>query len=164
MFHHVRIINFIHRRHAAAGMPNTKITLEQFELFLGRPWAALGCHQIAVATKILALGGRWLEFIRDHPHRNAGMAIAAAWPIGDRLTAAKADPSKCFVQLVRMWPLQFGEYLALAPPRKIRARRGRGHKEAGKTNGGRHGYWRSSRPESLDIAICGKTMAFDALQ
>ena len=40
MFHHIRIIDLIHRRHAPAGVARAEIALEQIELLGGRPRAA----------------------------------------------------------------------------------------------------------------------------
>jgi hypothetical protein len=58
VFHHVGVIDLVHRRHAAAGMALAEIALEQLELLGGRPRAAFGDHEIAVAAQVAALLGR----------------------------------------------------------------------------------------------------------
>ena len=141
LLHHVGEIDVVHRRHAAAWMADAKVTLEQFELFHGRPGAAQRRNQIGVALEIALLRGRCVKLLCHHPHRNAGVTINARRPIGHRLTAAKADPAQRIVQRIGMRALELGKDLPFAPPRQIGARRRARHEEPGKANRCRH-RWR----------------------
>src|SRR5690606_8169509 len=46
VFHHICVIDFIHRGHPPSGMALAKVALQQIELFAGRPGATFGNHQI----------------------------------------------------------------------------------------------------------------------
>ena len=145
VFHHVGVIELIHRRHATIGMAHAKVLAEKLKLLVRRPRAAFGHDKVAVAFDIALLRGRRFELIGDHAHRDAGLTIKAAWAVSDRLAAAKTDPSKRFVQLVRMAALQLGEDLTLLSARQIGARRRARHEEAGEADRSRHGGLVSSR-------------------
>src|SRR5437763_6466499 len=85
-----------------------------------------------MAPQQLALRSVRLEFGCEHSHGDAGRTIDAAWTIGDRLTAAEADPAERLVKFARMPTAQFRENLPLHLARQIRTRRRIGHKEFGK--------------------------------
>ena len=138
VLHHVGIVHLVHGGHAAAGVAVFEVSLQQGELFLRRPRAAFGHHQICIGLQRPLLRARRLEIVNRHAHRNARLAVFAAGAIGHRLAAAKADPVKRIVQLFRMRTLQLGEHLALRPARQVQARRRARHEEAGEANGGRH--------------------------
>ena len=92
--------------HAAAGVARAQIAVEQLKLLLGRPGLAGGDLEVGVALEHLALGGARLELAGDDADRDAGRAIDAAGPVGDRLAAAEADPAERVVELGRMLPGQ----------------------------------------------------------
>src|SRR5690606_40722162 len=51
VFHHVGVIDLIHSRHSASGVPAGEIALEQIELFGGRPPAAFGDDEVLVPAQ-----------------------------------------------------------------------------------------------------------------
>src|SRR3546814_18602852 len=61
-----------------------------------------------------------LKGIGDYANGHAGVAIVAAWTIGDVLAAAKADAAERLVELSRARTPQFGEYLTLCLARQDR--------------------------------------------
>src|SRR3546814_5894623 len=73
-----------------------------------------------------------LKGIGDYANGHAGVAIVAAWTIGDVLAAAKADAAERLVELSRARTPQFGEYLTLCLARQIGARGWRRHEKSGK--------------------------------
>src|SRR3546814_10780012 len=73
-----------------------------------------------------------LKGIGDYAKGHAGVAIVAAWTIGDVLAAAKADAAERLVELSRARTPQFGEYLTLCLARQIGARGWRRHEKSGK--------------------------------
>ncbi len=152
VFHHVGKIDLVHRGHAAARMALTQVTLQQVELLHRRPRTAQRHHQIGIARQGLALGRRGLEFLRHHPHRNAGRAFEARRAIGHGLAAAKTDPPQRIVERIGMGAAQLGEHLALAAARQIGTRRRAGDKEPGKANWCRHGLADSSASSARDSA------------
>jgi len=117
MLNHVGIIHLIHGRHAAVWVPNAEIFGEQLKLFIGRPRAAFGHNQIAIAFDIAFLRRRWLKLLSNYADGNTSLTIKATGAVGHRLTAPETNPTKRLVQLIRMRAFEFGEYLTLAPPR-----------------------------------------------
>src|SRR5688572_14311121 len=80
MFHHVGVIDLVHRSHAAAGMAMREVALQQVELLAGRPRAALGNHDVGVAAQAAALRVRRLELAGRDTHGDARLAFEAARP------------------------------------------------------------------------------------
>jgi hypothetical protein len=56
------------------------------------------------------------EFVGDHPHRDAGAALVASRPVGDRLAAAEAAMGQEVVEVAGLVADQMREHLALVPP------------------------------------------------
>ena len=78
-------------------------------------------------TRPEAAGGP--EFVGDHPDRDAGAALVAGGPVGDRLAAAEAAMGEQIVELGGTLAHEMGEHLALRPARQIGTRGGRGQVE-----------------------------------
>jgi two-component system, cell cycle response regulator CtrA len=121
-------------------VPLREIAAKQRILLLGRPRLAGGHLEVGVAAEDLALGRIGLELGGDDPDRNAGVAVDAARPVGDRLAAAKADPPKRFVEVARAAAIELGEHLPLDLARKIGAWRRVGYEELREAEWCTHGY------------------------
>src|SRR6185437_63432 len=65
------------------------------------------------------------ELVGHHAHGNAGAALVASRPIGDRLAAAEAAMGEEIVEIAGLVANQMSEHLPLMPARQIRAGRGR---------------------------------------
>jgi hypothetical protein len=122
--------------------------LQQIELFGGRPRAAFGDDEVVVHPQSAALRARGFELFRHHAHRDAGLAIEAARPVGDGLAAAETDPSERVVERFGVGALELGEDLALGLAGQVRARGRTGHEEAGKPNRSRH-FAGNPRPRAV---------------
>src|SRR5258708_14158890 len=65
------------------------------------------------------------KLIGNDPNRNAGTALVAGRPVGDRLAAAEAAMGEQVVEIARLLADQMREHLALMPAWQIGAGRGR---------------------------------------
>ncbi len=113
LFDHVGIVHIVHPGHAARRVALRQIAPQQVILLRRRPRAAGADREIGIALDNPPLRGVGLEFVGQHPHRDAGFAIDAAWAIGNILAAAKTDAAKRLVQFIGMRAAQFGENLPL---------------------------------------------------
>src|SRR5205814_3995120 len=91
----------------------------------GRHRAALLTDDIGVAGYHLAEVAGGAELVGDHPDRDAGAALVAGRPVGDRLAAAEAAMGQEVVEVAGAVTHQVRKHLALMPTRQIRARGGR---------------------------------------
>lgn len=134
LFDHVGIIHVVHVSHAALGVALLQIAAKQFELFVGRPWAASRDDEVGIAAQDLALRRVRLEFVGKDADRDASLAVHTARPIGNVLAAAKTDAAQRFVEFAGMRAAEFGEYLSLGFSGQIGAGRRICNEEARKTD------------------------------
>lgn len=132
MLDHVGKIHLVHRGHSAIGMAGAEVLAQQIELFVGRPRAAFGRNQIAIAFEVAALRIGGCKVGRRYTHRNARLTVQTAGAIRHSLTAAKADAAQCFVQLLGMRTLELREHFPFTAARQVRARCRTGHEETRK--------------------------------
>src|SRR3546814_2811239 len=104
-------------------MAGGEIALHQRELLFRAPWPAGGDLKIGIALQQPPLRRIRLKGIGDYANGHAGVAIVAAWTIGDVLAAAKADAAERLVELSRARTPQFGEYLTLCLARDRKSTR-----------------------------------------
>jgi hypothetical protein len=84
---------------------------------------------IAVAVEDAPHAPRRSKVIGHYPDRNAGAAVLAGRPIGDRLAAAETAVGQEIIELGGALADEMREHLALLLARQIGARRGRGEIE-----------------------------------
>ena len=79
----------------------------------------------ALRGENLAEIARRPELVGDDAHRNAGAALVAGRPVGDRLAAAEAAMGEQVVEVAGLVADQVREHLAFMPARQIGAGRRR---------------------------------------
>ena len=125
VLHHHRVIEHGHVGHAAMAMALVEIGAEHRILLRGRHRAALFADDVGVAGQDLAEIARGPELVGDDANGNAGAALVAGRPVGDRLAAPEAAMGQEVVEIAGLVADQMREHLALVPARQIRAGRGR---------------------------------------
>ena len=125
VFHHHGVIQHGHVGHAAMPVPLVQIGAEDRILLRGRHRAALLADDVGVAGHDFPEIPRGPEFVGDHADGDAGAALVAGRPIGNRLAAPEAAMGQQVVEVAGLFAHQMREHLALVPPRQIGARRGR---------------------------------------
>lgn len=125
VLHHHGVVEHGHVGHAAVAVPLVQVGAEHRILFGRRRRGPQLAHNVAVARLDFPEVAGGAELVGDHPHRDAGAAIVAGRPIGDRLAAAEAAMGQQVIEVAGFVPDQVGKHLALVPPRQIRARRRR---------------------------------------
>ena len=131
VLHHHRVIEYRHVGHAAMAVPAVEIGAEDGILLRGGHRAALFADNVGVAGQNLPEIARGPELVGDDAHGNAGAALVAGRPIGDRLAAAEAAMGQEVVEIAGLFADQMREHLALMPARQIGAGRGRRQVELG---------------------------------
>ncbi len=122
---HHGVVEHRHVGHAAMAMALVEIGAEHRILLRGRHRAALLADHVCVAGHDLAEIARGAELVGDDADRDAGAALVAGRPIGDRLAAPEAAMGQEVVEIAGLFADQMREHLALMPARQIRAGRGR---------------------------------------
>ena len=125
VLHHHRVVQHGHVGHAAMAMALVEIGAEHRILLGGRHRAALLADDVGIAGQDLAEIARGPELVGDDADGNAGPALVAGRPIGDRLAAPETAMGQQVVEVAGLVADQMGEHLALVPARQIRAGRGR---------------------------------------
>ncbi len=129
VLYHDGVIEHRHIRHPAVAVARVEIGAEHRILLGGRHRGAHFAHEIAVTVENSPHAPRRSKILRHDPDRDAGAAVLAGRPIGDRLAAAEAAVGQQIVELGGPLADEMREHLALLLARQIRAGRGRGEIE-----------------------------------
>src|SRR3546814_20665829 len=103
-------------------MAGGEIALHQRELLFRAPWPAGGDLKIGIALQQPPLRRIRLKGIGDYANGHAGVAIVAAWTIGDVVAAAHAATAARLVDLLLPRTPHCGDYFPTWTTRPTEAR------------------------------------------
>ena len=131
VFDHHRIVEHRHVGHAAVGMARVEVTAEQRVLLARRFVGRCVADDVGIGAQHPLLAGAGTEVGDQDPDRDAGAAVLAGRPVGDRLRATEAGLGQRVVQAHGASADEMREHLPLLRPRQIGAGRRGGEIELG---------------------------------
>ncbi|MGY4333619.1 hypothetical protein ACVWWG_008036 [Bradyrhizobium sp. LB7.2] len=122
---HHGVVEHGHVGHAAMAVTGIEIGAEHRILLGGRHRAALLADDVGVTRDHLAEIAGGAELVGDHSDRDAGAALVAGRPVGDRLAATETAMGQEVVEVAGALTHEVRKHLALVPARQIGAGGGR---------------------------------------